>query len=108
MGYQSIYPSKQLHERVVAERQKWDWPQPRVFDRARQRREQEERVKDVRSVPNKRGVVRVTRYRWDGEWGVWWAQYSWMERVQPKPKPKKKPLKFSGNDEQLSLFGKEE
>ena len=105
--YSSIYSSKQLHERVVAERGKWEWPQPRVFDRARARREQEVRIKDVRSEPNKRGWVLVSRYRWDGEWNKWWLQYQWREQVQPKPKKKKYRLQFSGNDEQLSLFGKE-
>lgn len=91
--YTSIYSSRAIRERVVAERDKWDWPKPRVFDRARARREQEDRYKDVRLAPNKRGVVHVTRYRWDGEWSRWWAQYSWKERHQPK------------NKQQLSLFG---
>ena len=105
--YSSIYSSRAMRERVVAERQKWDWPQPRPINRARARRELEERYKDVRGLPNKRGWVRVTRYRWDGEWGRWWLQYQWRERVQPKPIPRKNRLQFSGTDEQLQLFGKE-
>ena len=95
MAYKSIYSSKQLHERVVEEREKWEWPQPKPIDRARWRREREsKKVKDVWGPANERGWSRVVRYRWDGEWGVWWAQYSWMERS-------KKLV------EQLSLFGKE-
>ena len=79
--YTSIYSSRAMRERVVAERQKWDWPRPRVFDRARHRRETEQHVKDVRSQPNMRRWCVVTRYRWDGEWGRWWLQYQWRERV---------------------------